>query len=749
MMTGDDPNLNPNEYYPSGPCRRYEGTVDPQLLTKLQLNAENQHLLKGAYTNTPFPIACISARDEKHFRQFKQQVTGMVSWIWPTVFGRVTSFSADAPHRGKKKMEMARILVPTEESFAQTVYTQGRLVFFITFHGKRTELYEVNFAEGHQGGMSALSYVDTHNTEQVIYHDNELAYWLLLSINASKWESLLTPADRLSINWAKGANSFFSRTQSMLNEQLGLEFAQTEDTALLKEKFPYTYSILDVIAQPCPSFDSVLNLMKRMLTDENCLEEMISRRLMMPGKVEGLPDDVFYLFDQFFVGLQLTSEATQSGTRRLWIDALQQPMQIKYLELDRIKLGQISPRYWYELEQFSYPFDLGRFLTAQDAPVPCVTLWQATEDIHLDASLEDAMTTYAELLKDANSHAQWTIPWGAHVQLNLPEFPIVELYPVEDEVYAVFRDQQNQFFVVALGMKSGHASMPVLLKNLPDKPVDSGDWPFEKNDEAQTALLLLLATVVRDFKVVEERESVFSTKRMTRKQSRNKRNPEGMNVVYLPRIEYKNCNPANYLSKFPQEKSRAKHQVRPHLRKAKHASKEQLWLAHRYNVNVPRGHTFVKPHTRGGEDVKRMTVYRSRSASQLIYNIVDPGGSTDVEWFEFERDVVRLLKALGYDVKHQASNRSGDGGVDVFAYDPKANENWAIQCKCYSGHHKVGPDVIRELYGSMTSYPEGTKGMVVTTSTFTTGAEEEAQKMGITLIDGLQFADLAASIKLD
>ena len=143
-----------------------------------------------------------------------------------------------------------------------------------------------------------------------------------------------------------------------------------------------------------------------------------------------------------------------------------------------------------------------------------------------------------------------------------------------------------------------------------------------------------------------------------------------------------------------------------------------------------------------------MTIYRSRSALQLIYNIVDPGGSTDVEWFKFERDVVSLMKVLGYDVKHQASNRSGDGGVDVFAYDPKGDEIWAIQCKCYAAHHKVGPEVIRALYGSMTSYPEGTKGMVVTTSTFTAGAKKEAHKMNITLIDGCQFTDLAASIKL-
>ena len=73
-MSGDDPNWNQNEYYPSGPCRRYEGAVNPQVLDKLQLIADHQHPLKGAYTLAPFPIACIRASNDKQFRQFRHGV---------------------------------------------------------------------------------------------------------------------------------------------------------------------------------------------------------------------------------------------------------------------------------------------------------------------------------------------------------------------------------------------------------------------------------------------------------------------------------------------------------------------------------------------------------------------------------------------------------------------------------------------------------------------------------------------------
>jgi len=754
-MIGNPPNWNSNDYHPSGPCRPYEGKVDPDILSRLQLDTDHRHRLKGAYSLDPVPIACIRVNDDRQFRQFKQDVIGVASWIWDTPFGRVTSFAADIPLKGKKKLLTARMFVPTDEAFAKTVYAQGRLVFFVTFQGKRTDLYEVDFALGVKGGIDALSYIDTNNISPIIYHDPELAFWLVLASNAKNWKADLKITDQLSINWANGAHSFFNRTQTMINEdewfedgQLSLGLAQTEDIVRLSGKFPYTYSIFEAIAQPQPSFDTVLGLMKQVLTDNLFLEELISNRWNMPGNVSGLSGNMFRFFDQFFVALQLITEATKSGTRRLWIDALQRPMQIRYLELDLVKLGQTSPRYWHELEQFSYPFNLGRFLTGEDAPVPCVELWEATKDIHLDGSIDEANTTFAELLEDANNHAQWTIPPGAQVQVNIPEYPVVELYPVENQVYAVFRNSQNQYFIAGISMKSGHTVMPTLLKNLPSEPTD-GNWRFEQNDEAKSALLLLLAAIVRDFMVVEERESVFATKRKTGRKSPNKRNPEELNVIYLPRIHYKNCNPSNYLNEFPPEKGRAKHKVRPHIRKTEKASKEQLWMAYQYNMHVPRGHTFVRPHERGGEDAKRKSVYRSRSASQLIYNTVNTGNNSDIKWFKFERDVVKLMKALGYDVDHQATNSRGDGGVDVFAYDPKGDEMWAIQCKCYATRHKIGPDVIRALYGSMASYPEGTRGMVVTTSRFTAGAEGEAQKMGIVLIDGQQFADLAVSIKLD
>jgi restriction endonuclease Mrr len=100
------------------------------------------------------------------------------------------------------------------------------------------------------------------------------------------------------------------------------------------------------------------------------------------------------------------------------------------------------------------------------------------------------------------------------------------------------------------------------------------------------------------------------------------------------------------------------------------------------------------------------------------------------------------MEASGYNVVHQAASRNGDGGIDVYAHDEANDIVWAIQCKCYAPAKKVGPNVIRELAGSLHRYPEGTRGMIVTTSYLTPKALEEALALNFDVIEGDKFAEL-------
>lgn len=77
--------------------------------------------------------------------------------------------------------------------------------------------------------------------------------------------------------------------------------------------------------------------------------------------------------------------------------------------------------------------------------------------------------------------------------------------------------------------------------------------------------------------------------------------------------------------------------------------------------------------------------------------------------------------------------------MDVFAYDEKEDEIWAIQCKNNSPDNRVGVGIIRELLGSLKEYPDETKGMVVTTSSFSKGAYKLADRYKVKLVTNEEF----------
>jgi restriction endonuclease Mrr len=111
------------------------------------------------------------------------------------------------------------------------------------------------------------------------------------------------------------------------------------------------------------------------------------------------------------------------------------------------------------------------------------------------------------------------------------------------------------------------------------------------------------------------------------------------------------------------------------------------------------------------------------------------------DWFQFEREVMALMKNEWFEVHHVAASRSGDKGIDVYASKGHDLEqiNWVIQCKCHSPHRHVGPEKVRELLGVLFTMPPGTRGMLITTSAFSSGARELALDHNIRLMDGIEF----------
>ncbi len=112
----------------------------------------------------------------------------------------------------------------------------------------------------------------------------------------------------------------------------------------------------------------------------------------------------------------------------------------------------------------------------------------------------------------------------------------------------------------------------------------------------------------------------------------------------------------------------------------------------------------------------------------------------------FERLVVDLLLAMGYGGSRRdagaAVGRSGDGGIDGVIKEDRLGLNAVyIQAKRWEG--PVGRPVVQMFAGSLDGQ-KATKGVLITTSSFTSDAREYARSIGkrIVLVDGAQLTDL-------
>jgi restriction system protein len=86
----------------------------------------------------------------------------------------------------------------------------------------------------------------------------------------------------------------------------------------------------------------------------------------------------------------------------------------------------------------------------------------------------------------------------------------------------------------------------------------------------------------------------------------------------------------------------------------------------------------------------------------------------------------------------RALGRSGDDGVDgVIDQDALGLDRVYIQAKRYGEGNNIGLGAIRDFFGSLDRH-RATKGLFVTTSTFSSSAKETAELLSkrIVLIDG-------------
>lgn len=132
--------------------------------------------------------------------------------------------------------------------------------------------------------------------------------------------------------------------------------------------------------------------------------------------------------------------------------------------------------------------------------------------------------------------------------------------------------------------------------------------------------------------------------------------------------------------------------------------------------------------------------------SALVHDILERVRS--ISPGAFEQLVVDVLLAMGYGGAEErgiVTQASRDGGIDgVIDQDALGLSKIYIQAKRYGEKNTVGRPAIQEFVGAV--HAEGTQGVFITSSSFTTDAREFAKKLSgstsVVLVDGEQLARL-------
>lgn len=120
----------------------------------------------------------------------------------------------------------------------------------------------------------------------------------------------------------------------------------------------------------------------------------------------------------------------------------------------------------------------------------------------------------------------------------------------------------------------------------------------------------------------------------------------------------------------------------------------------------------------------------------------------DIKADAFERLAQRLLREAGF-LKVEVRGKTGDGGIDGVGILRVNLITFQVYFQCKRWSNSVGAKDIRDFRGALQG--RATKGLFITTSSFTKQASEEATRDGaiaIDLIDGDRLCELMKEFQL-
>jgi len=653
---------------------------------------------------------------------------------WDGYFGSAVTFTFQAPGR----TAMARAWVATCDPVLAPMLSANKLVVIPFYRGQpvsviTSEPYHPLVREIFERILDRSD--EDHRREgPLVSQEPGLAFWETFRLSPI-WNDLLSKQDRLQIGWAKRYMNSLNYLVGAINSgEVPVPELDPADSNFLEQRASFkvlSESLWDRIGIP---FLNVLH--GRMSAIDLAREANFTDCIDMLIGVEDSPNP--FASYRGYLGELAQISTISEGRSREGLQAVFPDNSTDRMLLTTVPIptdgltDEQADNYW---ENVPYGLGVGvaRLVSGGLIPANLDAIGEEIRSIRLGCSMSEALDATQALSDEANLLNRWTIPWGARVQVRIGPFVEIDFYPQDNEIAILLRTDDGGYRWGAFNLRKGAWNLVHIFRNASHSLFD------EQKDKAlveeiELAIQLLLVTIVRDFVVLEDRTVGFAVVRATRTASQRPLDVKAPRIIYIPRIRYIANPDIPKMNAELEVRERVPHQVSAHLRRSDHASPFQTILAARYGFNLTPGYTFVRPHYRGGLPLEREVIYRSRSAMRSLYSSApEIVGTATSQWFQFERDVAAVMARMGFEVDHVAASRTGDEGVDVFAEHSRNGEAWAIQCKCYAPDRKIGPAVVRELIGALTAYPEGTRGMIVTTSSYSSGAVTLAQEHNIVL----------------
>lgn len=713
-------------------------------IRKLGDDVGREHHLRGAFRQIGSQVVIGLRCPDTQTARILERGMALAMYRWDGDFGSGVTFTCQSPHG-----PIARAWIAHSHALLAALLKADKVVVVPFYRGQPVSIITSDpYIRDIRAALDRIMEPsDRDPAYPVVVEDVGLSFWESFKLS-NYWDRLLTRQDRLQRGWAIR----FMQLLYFLFKARVPEFLPPPsidpDTADAAERMAAYPLLTDALWQRAGI--DLLKLLHGRASPLKLIRKLDFTDVIDVIRVSDTEQTPFepqrsYL-GQFVEAFALREDASAEGLQAVFFQNTPDGMKLKSVPIPLESLtDEQAETYWKDVPG-GYAVDAAQLIAGGLVPASLSQIKDEIRAIRLGCTMADARGAIQTLTDEANVLNRWTIPWGARVQVRIGPFVEIDFYPVDNEISILLRTEDGGYRWGAFNLRKNAWNLIHVLRN--DLQSIFSENERSLLDEVELAIQLLLVTIVRDFVVLEDRTAGFAVVRAGRAVSSRPLDVNAPQIIYIPRVRYIHDPNVERMNQDLEIQERVPHQVRAHVRRSDNASPFQEILASRYGFTLAPGYTFVRPHYRGGLPPEREVIYRSRSAMRSLYgNTSDIIGTATSKWFQFELDVAAVMARMGFKVDHVAASRTGDEGVDVFAENCKTGEAWAIQCKCYAPERKIGPAVVRELIGALATYPSGTKGMITTTSSFSSGAVSLAREFNIVL-NGLTTNPVTKEIEL-